>query len=213
MKKQYLAETFNGENAYSNEELNLIAKSATTIEKNMQIGKKSALVITDELHNIFTYAKGNDFALIAQEIGYSRNTAYKYAKVGEYRKALSEMGVENVDDFGVGQLIEMLVLAPETIADLIVNGTITTDLRTKDIRDIVKSLFFDCAGNVIEYSEAEEAEESEETEEAEETEDTKKDIIEKANQRMNEWLDACPIKMTKKEREHIEKLLNKEIKA
>lgn len=212
MKKQYLAETFNGENAYSNEELNLIAKSATTIEKNMQIGKKSALAITDELHNIFTYTKGNDFALIAQEIGYSRNTAYKYAKVGEYRKVLSEMGIENVDDFGVGQLIEMLVLAPETIVDLIANGTITTDLRTKDIRDIIKSLSFDCAGNVIEDSESYEAEESE-AEEAEEAEETKESIIEKAKQRMNEWLDACPIKMTKKEREHIEKLLNKEIKA
>lgn len=215
MKKEYLAKTFNSGNTYSNEELTLIAKSATTIEKNMQIGKKSALIITDELNKIFSHTKGNDFALIAEEIGYSKNTAYKYAKVGEYRKVLAEMGIEKVDDFGVGQLIEMLVLAPETIVDLIINETITSDLRTKDIRDIVKSLSFDDAGNVIEDTEnAEDSEDTEDLEDTEDSEDTKEEsIIEKAERRMNEWLDACPVKMTKKEREHIEKLLNKEIKA
>ena len=117
MKKEYLKKVYNENNEYSNEELNVLAKSTTNIEKNMQIGKKSALIITDELATIFEYAKGNDFALMVNEIGYSKNTAYKYAKVGSYRKELLNLGIEPeiIDAFSVGQLIEVLVLEQRII--------------------------------------------------------------------------------------------------
>ena len=198
MKKEYLKKIYNENNEYTNEELNVLAKSTTTIEKNMQIGKKSALAITDELATIFEYAKGNDFALMVNEIGYAKNTAYKYAKVGSYRKELLNLGIEPeiIDAFGVGQLIEVLVLDVELVADLISQEKIISDMSTKEIREYVKNFNY--------------LDESEETEELEETTES---IIEKAELKMNVWLDDCPVKMTKKEREHIIKLLNKEIKA
>ena len=204
MKKEYLKKVYNENNAYSNEELNVLAKSTTNIEKNMQIGKKCALTITDELATIFEYAKGNDFALMINEIGYAKNTAYKYAKVGSYRKELLNLGIEPeiIDSFGVGQLIEVLVLDIELVADLINQEKITSDMSTKEIRDYVKN-----------FNYLEESEETNDSEESEDSEETTKSIIEKAEKRMNDWLDSCPIKMTKKEREHIIKLLNKEIKA
>ena len=210
MKKEYLKKIYNENNEYTNEELNVLAKSTTNIEKNMQIGKKSALTITDELATIFEYAKGNDFALMVNEIGYAKNTAYKYAKVGSYRKELLNLGIEPeiIDMFGVGQLIEVLVLDVELVADLILQDKITSDMSTKDIRNYVKNF------NYLEDTESEDSEDSEDSEESEETEEeTKESIIEKAEKKMNDWLDSCPIKMTKKEREHIIKLLNKEIKA
>lgn len=217
MKKEYLNKVYNENNEYSNEELNVLAKSTTNIEKNMQIGKKSALTITDEIATIFEYAKGNDFALMVNEIGYAKNTAYKYAKVGSYRKELLNLGIgpEIVDAFGVGQLIEVLVLDVELVADLILQDKITSDMSTKDIRNYVKN--FNYLEDTECYKDSEETEEYtecyEDSEETEELEETKESIIEKAEKRMNDWLDSCPIKMTKKEREHIIKLLNKEIKA
>ena len=213
MKKEYLKKVYNENNAYSNEELNVLAKSTTNIEKNMQIGKKSALTITDELATIFEYAKGNDFALMVNEIGYAKNTAYKYAKVGTYRKELLNLGIEQeiIDSFSVGQLIEVLVLDVELVADLILQDKITSDMTTKDIRNYVKN--FNYLEDTECYEENEESEDYEENEESEETEETTESIIEKAELKMNVWLDDCPIKMTKKEREHIIKLLNKEIKA
>ena len=211
MKKEYLKKVYNENNAYSNEELNVLAKSITNIEKNMQIGKKSALTITDELASIFEYAKGNDFALMVNEIGYAKNTAYKYAKVGSYRKELLNLGIEPeiIDSFGVGQLIELLVLDVELVADLILEDKITSDMSTKDIRSYVKNF------NYVEDwdNEDEDFEDSEDLKDSEESEETTESIIEKAELKMNVWLDDCPIKMTKKERDHIIKLLNKEIKA
>lgn len=213
MKKEYLKKVYSENNDYTNEELGLLAKSTTNIEKNMQIGKKSALTITDELATIFEYAKGNDFALMVNEIGYAKNTAYKYAKVGSYRKKLFNLGIaqEIIDSFGVGQLIEVLVLDVELVADLILQNKITSDMSTKDIRDYVKN--FNYLEDTECYEENEESEDYEEPEELEETEETTESIIEKAELKMNVWLDDCPVKMTKKEREHIIKLLNKEIKA
>ena len=214
MKKEYLKKIYNENNEYTNEELNVLAKSTTNIEKNMQIGKKSALTITDELATIFEYAKGNDFALMVNEIGYAKNTAYKYAKVGSYRKELLNLGIEQeiIDSFGVGQLIEVLVLDVEIVADLILQDKITSDMSTKDIRNYVKN--FSYLEDTECYQESEDYEDSEESEESEETEEeTTESIIEKAEKKMNDWLDSCPIKITKKEREHIIKLLNKEIKA
>ena len=213
MKKEYLKKIYNENNDYTNEELDVLAKSTTTIEKNMQIGKKSALAITEELATIFEYAKGNDFALMVNEIGYAKNTAYKYAKVGSYRKELLNLGIEQeiIDSFGVGQLIEVLVLDIELVADLINQEKITSGMSTKEIREYVKN--FNYIENSEDYEEFEEYEESEEPEESEESEETTESIIEKAELKMNVWLDDCPIKMTKKEREHIIKLLNKEIKA
>lgn len=211
MKKEYLKKFYNENNVYSNEELNVLAKSTTNIEKNMQIGKKSALTITDELATIFEYAKGNDFALMVNEIGYAKNTAYKYAKVGSYRKEFLNLGIESeiIDSFGVGQLIEVLVLDVELVADLILQDKITSDMSTKDIRNYVKN--FNYLEESEDYEDYEESEESEDSEDYEE--ETTESIIEKAEKRMNDWLDSCPVKMTKKEREHIIKLLNKEIKA
>ena len=211
MKKEYLNKIYNENNEYTNEELNVLAKSTTNIEKNMRIGKKSALTITDELATIFEYAKGNDFALIVNEIGYAKNTAYKYAKVGSYRKELLNLGIEQeiIDSFGVGQLIEVLVLDIELVADLISQEKITSDMSTKEIREYVKN--FNYLDDSEDLEESEESEDSEESEESEE--ETTESIIEKAEKRMNDWLDSCPIKMTNKEREHITKLLNKEIKA
>ena len=217
MKKEYLKKIYNENNEYSNEELNVLAKSTTNIEKNMQIGKKSALTITDELATIFEYAKGNDFTLMVNEIGYAKNTAYKYAKVGSYRKELLNLGIESkiIDEFGVGQLIEVLVLDIELVADLINQEKITSDMSTKEIREYVKNFNY-----LEDYEESEESEDYEESEESEESEDyeeseeeTTESIIEKAEKKMNDWLDSCPIKMTNKEREHIIKLLNKEIKS
>ena len=201
MKKEYLNKIYNENKEYTNEELNVLAKSTTNIEKNMQIGKKSALTITDELATIFEYAKGNDFALMVNEIGYAKNTAYKYAKVGSYRKELLNLGIEQeiIDSFGVGQLIEVLVLDVELVADLILQDKITSDMSTKEIRNYVKNF------NYLEDTEC--------YEDSEESEESTESIIEKAEKRMNDWLDSCPIKITKKEREHITKLLNKEIKA
>ena len=223
MKKEYLKKIYNENNEYTNEELNVLAKSTTNIEKNMQIGKKSALTITDEFATIFEYAKGNDFSLMVNEIGYAKNAAYKYAKVGSYRKELFNLGIEPeiIDAFGVGQLIEVLVLDVELVADLILQDKITSDMSTKDIRNYVKNFNYledtECYEESEDYEESEESkdstEESEESEESEETEETTESIIEKAEKRMNDWLDSCPVKMTKKEREHITKLLNKEIKA
>ena len=206
--------TYNENNDYTNEEISVIAKSTTNIEKNMQIGKKSALTITDELATIFEYAKGNDFALMVNEIGYAKNTAYKYAKVGSYRKELLNLGIEQeiIDSFGVGQLIEVLVLDVELVADLILQDKITSDMSTKEIRNYVKN--FNYLEDTECYEESEESEESEDFEDYEDSEEeTTESIIEKAELKMNVWLDDCPIKMTKKEREHIIKLLNKEIKA
>ena len=207
MKKEYLKKIYSENKDYTNEELSVLAKSTTNIEKNMQIGKKSALTITDELETIFEYAKGNDFALIVNEIGYAKNTAYKYAKVGSYRKEFLNLGIEPeiIDAFRVGQLIEVLVLDVELVADLILQGKITSDMSTKDIRSYVKNF------NYLEDTEC--YEDSEDTECYEDSEKTTESIIEKAEKRMNDWLDSCPIKITKKEREHIIKLLNKEIKA
>lgn len=219
MKKEYLNKIYNENNEYTNEELNVLAKSATNIEKNMQIGKKSALAITDELSTIFEYAKGNDFSLIVNEIGYAKNTAYKYAKVGSYRKDLLNLGIEQkiVDSFGVGQLIEVLVLDVELIADLILQNKITSDMSTKEIRSYVKNFNYledsEDSEDSEYYEDSEESEDSEDYEDSEESEETTESIIEKAKKRMDDWLDSCPIKMTKKEREHIIKLLNKEIKA
>ena len=213
MKKEYLKKVYNENNEYSNEELCVLAKCTTNIEKNIQIGKKSALTITDELATVFEYAKGNDFALMVNEIGYAKNTAYKYAKVGSYRKELLNLGIESeiIDSFGVGQLIEVLVLDVELVADLILQDKITSDMSTKDIRNYVKNFNY--------LKESEESEDSEDYEESEESEDyedyeeeTTESIIEKAEKRMNDWIDSCPVKMTKKERDHIIKLLNKEIK-
>ena len=214
MRKDYLMKTYNENNDYTNEEISVIAKSTTNIEKNMQIGKKSALTITDELATIFEYAKGNDFALMVNEIGYAKNTAYKYAKVGSYRKELLNLGIEQeiIDSFGVGQLIEVLVLDVELVADLILQDKITSDMSTKEIRNYVKN--FNYLEDTECYEESEESEESEDFEDYEDSEEeTTESIIEKAELKMNVWLDDCPIKMTKKEREHIIKLLNKEIKA
>lgn len=213
MRKEYLKKIYNENNEYTNEELNVLAKSTTNIEKNMQIGKKSALTITDELATIFEYAKGNDFALMVNEIGYAKNTAYKYAKVGSYRKELLNLGIEQeiIDSFGVGQLIEVLVLDVELVADLILQDKITSDMSTKEIRNYVKN--FNYLEDSEDYEESEDSEDSEDYEETEDLEKTTESIIEKAEKRMNDWLDSCPIKMTKKEREHIIKLLNKEIKA
>ena len=213
MRKDYLMKIYNENNEYTNEEISVIAKSTTNIEKNIQIGKKSALTITDELATIFEYAKGNDFALMVNEIGYAKNTAYKYAKVGSYRKELLNLGIEQeiIDSFGVGQLIEVLVLDIELVADLISQEKITSDMSTKEIREYVKN--FSYLEESEEYEESEESEEYEESEESVESEETTESIIEKAELKMNVWLDDCPIKMTKKEREHITKLLNKEIKA
>lgn len=216
MKKEYLKKIYNENNDYTNEELNVLAKSTTNIEKNMQIGKKSALTITDELATIFEYAKGNDFALMVNEIGYAKNTAYKYAKVGSYRKELLNLGIEQeiIDSFGVGQLIEVLVLDVELVADLILQDKITSDMSTKDIRNYVKNFNYledtECYEENEDYEDSEDFEESEDYEDSEETTES---IIEKAELKMNVWLDDCPVKMTKKEREHIIKLLNKEIKA
>ena len=213
MEKKYLKKVYNENNEYTNEELNVLAKSTTNIEKNMQIGKKSVLTITDELATIFEYAKGNDFALMVNEIGYAKNTAYKYAKVGSYRKELLNLGIEPeiINEFGVGQLIEVLVLDVELVADLILQDKITSDMSTKDIRNYVKN--FNYLEDTECYEESEETEEYEESEESEESEETTESIIEKAELKMNAWLEDCPVKMTKKEREHIIKLLNKEIKA
>lgn len=216
MKKEYLKKVYNENNEYSNEELNVLAKSTTNIEKNMQIGKKSALAITDELATIFECAKGNDFALIVNEIGYAKNTAYKYAKVGSYRKELLNLGIESeiIDSFGVGQLIEVLVLDVELVADLILQDKITSDMSTKEIREYVKNFnYLEESEDFEETDDSEEIEESEDSEDSEESEETTESIIEKAELKMNVWLDDCPVKMTKKEREHIIKLLNKEIKA
>ena len=216
MKKEYLKKVYNENNEYSNEELNVLAKSTTNIEKNMLIGKKSALTITDELATIFEYAKGNDFALMVNEIGYAKNTAYKYAKVGSYRKELLNLGIEQeiIDSFGVGQLIEVLVLDVELVADLILQDKITSDMSTKDIRNYVKNFNYledtECYEESEDYEDSEDSEDSEDFEDSEETTES---IIEKAEKKMNDWLDSCPIKMTNKEREHIIKLLNKEIKA
>ena len=216
MKKEYLKKIYSENKDYTNEELSVLAKSTTNIEKNMQIGKKSALTITDELSTIFEYAKGNDFALIVNEIGYAKNTAYKYAKVGSYRKEFLNLGIEPeiIDAFGVGQLIEVLVLDVELVADLILQGKITSDMSTKDIRSYVKNFNYLEDTECYEDSEDTECyEDSEDTECYEDSEKTTESIIEKAEKRMNDWLDSCPIKITKKEREHIIKLLNKEIKA
>ena len=217
MKKEYLKKIYNENNEYSNEDLNVLAKSTTNIEKNMQIGKKSALTITDELATIFEYAKGNDFALMVNEIGYAKNTAYKYAKVGSYRKELLNLGIEQeiIDSFGVGQLIEVLVLDVELVADLILQDKITSDMSTKEIRNYVKN--FNYLEDTEESEDYEDTdwydEDSEDSEETEDLEETTESIIEKAEKKMNDWLDSCPIKMTNKEREHIIKLLNKEIEA
>ena len=214
MRKEYLKKIYNENNEYTNEELNVLAKSTTNIEKNMQIGKKSALTITDELATIFEYAKGNDFALMVNEIGYAKNTAYKYAKVGSYRKELLNLGIEQeiIDSFGVGQLIEVLVLDIELVADLITQEKITSDMSTKEIREYVKNFnYLEDSEDSEDSEDYEDFEDSEESEEYEE--ETTQSIIEKAELKMNVWLDDCPIKMTKKEREHIIKLLNKEIKA
>lgn len=216
MRKDYLMKTYNENNEYTNEELNVLAKSTTNIEKNMQIGKKSALTIVDELATIFEYAKGNDFALMVNEIGYAKNTAYKYAKVGSYRKELLNLGIEQeiIDSFGVGQLIEVLVLDVELVADLISQEKITSDMSTKEFREYVKNFnYFEDSEGPEETEETDDSEDSEEIEDSEDSEETTESIIKKAEKRMNDWLDSCPIKMTKKEREHIIKLLNKEIKA
>ena len=150
---------------------------------------------------------------MVNEIGYAKNTAYKYAKVGSYRKELLNLGIESeiIDSFGVGQLIEVLVLDVELVADLILQDKITSDMSTKDIRNYVKNFNY--------LKESEESEDSEDYEESEESEDyedyeeeTTESIIEKAEKRMNDWFDSCRVKMTKKERDHIIKLLNKEIK-